>query len=175
MWRSADQPLPMMMLATTTDESDKKKEKKPELAAGQIDMAEFRKWRSLNLSVTDPDENKTASNDIASNAKKMKLVPRTPIIDTRESQKLRQSKPKRAEPKTLSLSPNIKQDEFEKKKAAAPAKPFKGKQKRAIEGRQRYTHPSSVGVPLEPKQAGSSKREMVKPVQHPFSQHHHVE
>ena len=108
MWRSADQPLPMMMLATTTDESDKKKEKKPELTAGQIDMAEFRKWRSLNLSVTDPDENKTASNDIASNAKKMKLVPRTPIIDNRELKKPRQSKPKRAEPKTLSLSPNIK-------------------------------------------------------------------
>ena len=71
----------MMILATTTDESNEK--------LGQIDMDEFKKWRNLNLSVTEAAQ---ANNAIASNARKMQLKPRTPIID---SKKPRQSKPKK--------------------------------------------------------------------------------
>jgi hypothetical protein len=117
---------------------------------------------------------------------KMPLVPRTPIMDVADNNKAKNkrtgsTKPK-PRPKTLMLQPQVKQADFEKKKVAEPRKAYKGRSKRTEEPRDVFRHPSSVGVPLEPKSSGGKgettkqlgTQKMIKPVHEPFRQEQEV-
>lgn len=69
----------MMMLATTEEAHSKDK---VEFAThGQVDMDDFHKWRSHNLSMKDAAA-KEQSNEVLTNSR-MPLVPRTPIMDSK--------------------------------------------------------------------------------------------
>ena len=78
------------------------------------------------------------------------LVPRKPLNEYEVNDKTKNKrKPKKPRAQRLALEAKVDQDKYKEKKAAPTKKAYEHK-KRKETPKERYTHPKSVGGPVEP-------------------------
>lgn len=90
-------------------------------------------------------------NLVRGKGKPISLQPRMPIDPRLVNDKSKNKRtPDKVKPTTLGLSLSVDQDKFKEKKGRPQPKAYHGATRKQLDPREVYTHPQTLGTPIEP-------------------------